>query len=238
MKREGLCSQRTATSRSAISTQCAFAGFGLESRINPRMAFSRFTLHDGEALMIKAHYKTMSGRVTVEVSGDSIKDVYRDLAMVQEVLDAESKCGCCNSDQIGFGHRIVDDNQFFELRCRACTAQFSFGQTKKGERLFPKRKDKDGNTLPNGGWSVWQGARHEEEEYFADAPKMSRPQSAPVVRPAVQGRAARVPEFKDWDAAAKSEIFGKRDLVIKVEGYYYIVNTRSNEYVQTDAPAA
>ena len=35
-------------------------------------------------------------------------------------------------------------------------AALSFGQHKKGDTLFPKRKDEKGNWLENGGWHKWQ----------------------------------------------------------------------------------
>jgi hypothetical protein len=34
---------------------------------------------------------------------------------------------------------------------------------KKGGRLFPKRKDKEGNWLPDGGWVKWNPDTQKEE---------------------------------------------------------------------------
>ena len=36
-----------------------------------------------------------------------------------------------------------------------CGAKLAFGANKKGGGLFPKRKDADGNWLPDGGWQKW-----------------------------------------------------------------------------------
>jgi hypothetical protein len=33
----------------------------------------------------------------------------------------------------------------------------NFGQTKKGNSLFPKRRDGEGMMLANRGWKVWRG---------------------------------------------------------------------------------
>jgi hypothetical protein len=49
----------------------------------------------------------------------------------------------------------VEGNDYFEIRCADCGAILAFGQHKKGVTLFPKRKDDDGNYLPNRGWHKW-----------------------------------------------------------------------------------
>ena len=44
-----------------------------------------------------------------------------------------------------------------------CGAKLAFGVMKKGGRLFPKRKDKENNWLPNGGWVKWNPDTQKEE---------------------------------------------------------------------------
>lgn len=107
---------------------------------------------------MKAQYKTASGRLMFEVTGETAKAVFREIALIQEVFDAERVCGCCKGTDIRFLARQVDDYDFYELACEAqgCRARFSFGQAKKGGALFPKRKDEDGNWLPNNGWSKYE----------------------------------------------------------------------------------
>lgn len=104
---------------------------------------------------MKAHYKTSNGRITFEVQGETVKDIFRQIAQAQEVFDAEADCGCCESKDIRLVARQVEDFTFYELSCAECHARFQFGQNKQGGGLFPKRKDEDNNYLPNRGWSVY-----------------------------------------------------------------------------------
>ena len=101
---------------------------------------------------MKAHYKTSNGRLTFEVTGETVKEVFEQVGSIQEVFDAESTCGCCKSPDIKFLVRHVEDYIYYELQCKVCAARFSFGQNKKGGGLFPKRKDKEGAVIPNRGW--------------------------------------------------------------------------------------
>lgn len=107
---------------------------------------------------MKAHYRTENGRITFELSGETAKDLFSSIAAIQEVFEADIFCGCCNESALRFVVRKVDDFDFYELRCLTpkCHAKLAFGQAKKGGGLFPKRKDKDGNWLPNGGWEKYQ----------------------------------------------------------------------------------
>jgi hypothetical protein len=104
---------------------------------------------------MKAHYRTKSGSLTVELEAADVKGIVKQLAAVQEVFEAETSCGCCNGTNIRFRVRSVEDNDFYELVCQdpACHAKFSFGQFKKGGGLFPKRKDTTGEYLTNRGWA-------------------------------------------------------------------------------------
>ena len=105
---------------------------------------------------MKAHLRTRDNRIGFEVEGASQKELFKQLAQIQEVFDAESLCGCCKSINIRFQVRTFDSNEFFELVCDACGARFQFGQAKKTNTLFPKRKE-NGHLLPNRGWSKWTG---------------------------------------------------------------------------------
>jgi len=105
---------------------------------------------------VKAHYRTKNGQITFEVQGEQVKDLFEQIAGVQEVFEAECECGLCKSKNVNFRVRTVDDNKYYELACE-CGARFQFGQNKKGGGLFPKRKDKESMLLPNGGWAKWNG---------------------------------------------------------------------------------
>lgn len=102
---------------------------------------------------MKVVYKA-SDKLSFELEGSGQKEVFKELALIEEIF-AESSCGVCNKNNIRHLVRNVDDNNYFELRCTDCGAVLAFGQHKKGGTLFPKRKDDNGNYLPNRGWYKW-----------------------------------------------------------------------------------
>ena len=102
---------------------------------------------------MKVFYKA-NDKLTFEIEGPGQKEIFKDLALVQEIF-SEEKCGLCSNPNIKFIVRNVDGNDFYELRCPECGAILAFGQHKKGGTLFPKRKDDEGNYLPNKGWHKW-----------------------------------------------------------------------------------
>lgn len=105
---------------------------------------------------MEAQYKTRNGRMVVKVEAEDQKTIFKQIAAVQEVFEAETDCGLCKSQDIRFRVRSVDDNEYFELTCTNCNARFEFGQHRKGGSLFPKRRDESGKYLPNRGWSKYE----------------------------------------------------------------------------------
>jgi len=95
-----------------------------------------------------------AGRLTASFECDTQKDLFGQLSNFQEVFGQHS-CGKCNSDDLRYVVRENDSNEYHEIRCNGCSARLSFGVNKKGGGLFPKRKDADGNWLPDGGWVKW-----------------------------------------------------------------------------------
>jgi len=102
---------------------------------------------------MKLKYK-VNDKLELELDGNGQKEIFKELATIQEIF-GEEKCGICGSSNIKFVVRTVEGNDYYELRCADCVAILSFGQHKKGETLFPKRKDEQGNYLPNKGWYKW-----------------------------------------------------------------------------------
>jgi hypothetical protein len=111
---------------------------------------------------MKLSYTTRNGRVTVEVEGDSQRDLFSGISKAQEVFE-EDTCGKCGNDHVKFVVRTVDDNQYHELRCSSCGAKLSFGANKKGGGLFPRRKGPDGDWLPDSGWVKWNPKTEKNE---------------------------------------------------------------------------
>jgi len=116
--------------------------------------------------------KKINGSTIVRAEGDTHVDLFEALSSMQEVF-ADDVCGCCDGDSVRFVVRQnKDDDKFYELHCLSskCRARLSFGASKKGGGLYPKRKfdtlskgekenrkhqEKDVNEwgyLPNNGW--------------------------------------------------------------------------------------
>jgi len=89
---------------------------------------------------MKAHYRTKSGRLTCEVEGQTFKQLFEGIAQVQEIFESDNACGACNSANIRFRVRPVQDNEFYELYCDDCTATLSFGQTPPRKQTLPQAK--------------------------------------------------------------------------------------------------
>ena len=101
---------------------------------------------------MKVSYQITS--LSVEFEADTIKEIFSQLATFQEVF-GESACGKCKSENLRFVVRENEGNAYYEIRCRDCGAKLAFGAHKKGGGLFPRRKDAEGNWLPNSGWQKW-----------------------------------------------------------------------------------
>jgi hypothetical protein len=106
---------------------------------------------------------TIKTKQGIEVSGETMKDVFAELAELEQVFGVTT-CGKCGGDDLSYVVRTVDDNDYYELRCKnsTCRARLSFGVNKKGGGLFPKRKDKDEKWLPDGGWMKWDKGQNKE----------------------------------------------------------------------------
>ena len=113
---------------------------------------------------MKVTYTIGDGRLAIEAEGDTQKAVFTELARLQEVFDNVT-CGKCKGTDIRFTVRTVDDNDFFEIHCTnpKCRARFALGQHKKGDSLFPQRKGKDGEWLPDNGWMRYNPQTKQEE---------------------------------------------------------------------------
>jgi hypothetical protein len=103
-------------------------------------------------------------RLSATFEGANQKELFKQLAGFQEVFD-QSKCGKCGCDDIKFVVRTVSDNDYYELRCTSgpCRAKLEFGVNKVGDTLFPKRKSKEGEWLPDQGWTKWNAATSKNE---------------------------------------------------------------------------
>lgn len=116
-------------------------------------------------------YTTLDGRIKVTIEGKTQTDIFEQLAQFQEVFeDSECVRNGQTSNKVRYIVREDDDaNKYYEKVCfdmtkKECNgAKLAYGQHKKGGTLFPKRKDKDGNWLPNSGWVKYNKTTGKEE---------------------------------------------------------------------------
>jgi hypothetical protein len=85
-----------------------------------------------------------------EIEDSAQTGLFEQLAEISEVFSNDT-CGHCGG-KATFRVREVDENKYFEMWCPSCYAKLAFGQNKKGNTLFPKRKDKEGKYLDKNGW--------------------------------------------------------------------------------------
>ena len=102
------------------------------------------------------------GSLTITFEGETQKDIVKQLSSLEEVF-GESACGKCGSEKLKWVCRENDGNEYYELRCLDCGAKLAFGVNKKGGGLFPKRKDGEGNWLPDKGWVKWNNKTKQVE---------------------------------------------------------------------------
>jgi PHP family Zn ribbon phosphoesterase len=110
---------------------------------------------------MKVTYK-VNDKLTFELESEGQKQLFEDLGNIQEIF-GEAECGKCQSNEIRYRVRDVEENKYYELKCSKCGARFSFGQHKKGGTLFPQKKDKENNWLPDNGWVKWNPQTQQEE---------------------------------------------------------------------------
>lgn len=113
---------------------------------------------------MKAILKT--GGLTIELEGATQKDLWKAIAEIQEVF-GEHDCGLCKKTNIVYRVRVVDGDEYYEMKCMDCGAILAFGQSKKSPgKLFPIRKvtpdgrhsRKDGEyDREHRGWTKWKG---------------------------------------------------------------------------------
>jgi DNA-directed RNA polymerase subunit RPC12/RpoP len=81
--------------------------------------------------MLKANTKL--GSIPVQVEADTIKDLIMGLTFFTE---APCECGHCGGPNLSPQGRVVEDNSYFEIKCKDCGFRLPLGQHKKGDTLF------------------------------------------------------------------------------------------------------
>jgi hypothetical protein len=102
--------------------------------------------------------RKISSTTLVEVEGQSVVEVFEQLARLEEVFAGHETCGLCGKAGVHYEVQSAkQDNKYYKAVCVACGADFRFGFRKAPAGvLFPQLKDAEGKMKPNGGWSKWQ----------------------------------------------------------------------------------
>lgn len=114
---------------------------------------------------MKFRYQTRT-KIWVEFDAATCKEAVKQLSDIQNVFE-EHKCGACGGSDLRFRHAVNQGFNFYELHCLNpnCRARLKFGQRQDDGEVFPQRKDKDKNWLPNNGW-VLHNSNHDQEDSF------------------------------------------------------------------------
>jgi len=100
----------------------------------------------------------------LETTAEGVKDAIKAMSEYVEFFGV-AECGKCKSKALAAQHsQDKDGNDYYKLRCTHCGAVLDFGQHRSGGTLFVKRKDKEGNWLPDNGWYKWQERARQNDE--------------------------------------------------------------------------
>lgn len=112
-------------------------------------------------------YNTGTG-YQIEVEADDVRQAVKSMSELQEFF-GQPECGKCRGQRLTAFHRQdKDGHDYYSLSCASCGAKLDFGQHKTGGTLFVKRKDRDGNVLPDNGWLMWQSRQQEQPQRQAE----------------------------------------------------------------------
>ena len=120
---------------------------------------------------MQVNYTTANGRLSVQLEASGHTDLWQKLSSFQEIFE-ESKCRKCDNEDLKFVIRKAASKDgkkeytYHELHCRnpKCRAKMHFGVINDDSgNMFPKRKDDDGEWLPDGGWVKYNRETGKEE---------------------------------------------------------------------------
>ena len=165
---------------------------------------------------MKATYTAQNGRLTFELEAPTAKELFREIASVQEVFDAESCCGLCGSTDIRFVVREAEGKgkkagqmfTYYELRCQGvledaqlCRGRVDFGQSLDTKNLFPKRKADEGEPDKDPrGWYRYVNPHYAEPERASQSQQSTAaPQQSTGTDPKTQDRYNRL--ARTWEHA-------------------------------------
>jgi hypothetical protein len=132
--------------------------------------------------------------LSVEVEGETQKDLFRELAGAAEIF-GERQCGLCGSGEIAPVYRTVTQGkkcfEYPEWHCHACGGRLALGSMMEGGRLFPHRKldasgkpDREhGMSGKHHGWTLYRGDKDGAPPEAAKPAGSSRGQKPGCITP-------------------------------------------------------
>ena len=100
----------------------------------------------------------------IEVEAEGVKQAVKMMSEYVEFFGVR-ECVKCKGTTLAPQHnQDKEGHDYYKLRCTSCGATLDFGQHKTGGTLFVKRKDKEGNWLPDGGWAIWKERRRDDDD--------------------------------------------------------------------------
>jgi late competence protein required for DNA uptake (superfamily II DNA/RNA helicase) len=117
-------------------------------------------------IKVKYYIDPKGSHLIFDVEAETIKQLFRNIAEIQEVFEGDKTCGRCGNDHIQLRVRNPKEFEFFELVCMTCNSTLELGETKDKKSLFPRRKDKQDKILSHRGWlPPYTGGAKEPDEY-------------------------------------------------------------------------
>lgn len=113
--------------------------------------------------MMEVNYK-VNNKLTVTFEAEKMTDLIEGLSNLDEICH-ETQCGKkeCKSTALRYNVRkTADDDKYYEIKCLKCHAAVNLSVHRKGGKMgsvYLKRKDKEGNWLPDNGWLKWDGEK-------------------------------------------------------------------------------
>lgn len=100
--------------------------------------------------------RRLNATTVVRVTGETEKDVFEALIAAEQVF-GEQVCGACKTAGAKLRKKQVREYTFYEAVCQNqnCKAVLTFFCGKDG-KMFPNRKDKNKEWLPNNGWVIFK----------------------------------------------------------------------------------
>ena len=93
--------------------------------------------------MLKANFRVRP-ELTLEIECKEQKNLFEDIASIQEVFENQSCTLCTQHGPVRFVVRTVEEDLYYEYRCDSCGARLNLSVNKKGGTLYVVRKLKDG----------------------------------------------------------------------------------------------